>query len=213
MIKISREACPERLAAGAADGTKKYLAAPPREKPSPWNTEEVKEALRRECRGKCMYCEALPDDVAYGAIEHIKPKKLFPELVLAWENLGLACTRCNTNKGDYWSPDDQLRLLNPYEDDPTERILFSGPAAVAVLGDARAANTIRQLKLNRDQLFLARSKRQQDLDILIAIWHREQDPAMRRVAAQDIQQALEDDQEFAAALRAFAQWRGFDAAA
>jgi hypothetical protein len=47
----------------------------------------------------------------------------------------------------------------------------------------------------------------------IAIWHREQDLDVRQVAAQDIRQALEDDQEFAAALRAFAQWRGFDTAA
>lgn len=209
MIRVEKGACPPKLAARSVEDTKRYRAAPPEKKPSSWNTDEVKAAVRAECRDKCIYCEVLPDDASYGAIEHIRPRKDFPELVLDWLNLGLACTRCNTNKSEYWTSAEALQLINPYVDEPSEHIIFSGPTAVARLESSRGANTIRQLKLNRDQLFLARGRRQQDLDLRITQWHVESDEDIKDVLAQDIHDMLEDTSEFAAALRAFALWRGF----
>lgn len=34
------------------------------------------------------------------AVEHIQPKSLYPELELRWDNFLLACTNCNSTKGD-----------------------------------------------------------------------------------------------------------------
>lgn len=212
MIPLNKGDCPDKLSVTAAAATATYLAAPPDKKPTPWNTPEIRAALREESRNKCMYCEAFPDDTAYGAVEHIKPKSVFPELVLEWANLGLACTRCNTNKSDYWATRPELRLIDPYEEDPTEHVLFSGPAAIPALGDTRAANTVRKLGLNREQLFLARSRRQQDLDVLITLWYSEDDPELKQILAEDVNRMISEDSEFSASLRAFAIWRTFPAA-
>ncbi|WDE06874.1 HNH endonuclease [Thalassomonas viridans] len=46
----------------------------------------------------CSYCEMELD--ASLAVEHIQPKKYHEDLELAWENFLLACTNCNSTKGD-----------------------------------------------------------------------------------------------------------------
>ena len=46
----------------------------------------------------CSYCERKV--AASLAVEHIIPKILNPELELEWSNLLLACTNCNSTKGD-----------------------------------------------------------------------------------------------------------------
>lgn len=46
----------------------------------------------------CSYCERKIQ--ASLAVEHVQPKDLVPELVLAWDNFLLACTNCNSTKGD-----------------------------------------------------------------------------------------------------------------
>lgn len=46
----------------------------------------------------CSYCE-LPI-VANLAIEHIAPKAAFPTLAVEWSNFLLACSACNSRKGD-----------------------------------------------------------------------------------------------------------------
>lgn len=58
----------------------------------------------------CSYCnQKLPASLA---VEHVQPKSLFPALELEWENFLLACTNCNSTKGnkpvdlnDYLWPD------------------------------------------------------------------------------------------------------------
>jgi uncharacterized protein (TIGR02646 family) len=58
----------------------------------------------------CSYCEMHLD--ASLAIEHVQPKSLNPQLELDWGNFLLACTNCNSTKGnkavvitDYFWPD------------------------------------------------------------------------------------------------------------
>lgn len=46
----------------------------------------------------CAYCnQRLPASLA---VEHIQPKVNVPELELEWDNFLLACTNCNSTKGD-----------------------------------------------------------------------------------------------------------------
>lgn len=46
----------------------------------------------------CSYCEMQLD--ASLAVEHVQPKSLNAELELEWDNFLLACTNCNSTKGD-----------------------------------------------------------------------------------------------------------------
>lgn len=46
----------------------------------------------------CSYCnQKLPASLA---VEHVKPKSIVPSLELEWDNFLLACTNCNSTKGD-----------------------------------------------------------------------------------------------------------------
>ncbi|MEA5467711.1 HNH endonuclease [Spirulina sp. 06S082] len=46
----------------------------------------------------CSYCEMkIPTALA---VEHIQPKKIYPELELEWNNFLLACPNCNSTKKD-----------------------------------------------------------------------------------------------------------------
>jgi uncharacterized protein (TIGR02646 family) len=64
----------------------------------------------------CSYCEMKLDTAL--AIEHIRPKSLYPNLELEWSNFLLACTNCNSTKGtqdiilsDYYWPDEDNTFL------------------------------------------------------------------------------------------------------
>lgn len=57
---------------------------------------------------KCMCCGATPADGAVMNVDHIKPRKLFPEFALDVSNLQILCHECNYGKGNWdqtdWRP-------------------------------------------------------------------------------------------------------------
>jgi hypothetical protein len=57
---------------------------------------------------KCMCCGVTPRDGAVMNVDHIKPRKLFPELALEFSNLQILCNECNHGKGNWnmmdWRP-------------------------------------------------------------------------------------------------------------
>jgi uncharacterized protein (TIGR02646 family) len=64
----------------------------------------------------CCYCGMELDSSL--AVEHVKPKKLHPDLELSWENFLLGCTNCNSIKGakevdldDFYWPDRDNTML------------------------------------------------------------------------------------------------------
>jgi uncharacterized protein (TIGR02646 family) len=67
---------------------------------------DIKETLIRMCVGVeiCVYCE----NNEATDIEHIFPKKLYPEKAFSWDNYVLACGKCNTH---YKS--DRFKIFNP----------------------------------------------------------------------------------------------------
>lgn len=73
----------------------------------------------------CSYCEMHLD--ASLAIEHVQPKSLNPNLELNWGNFLLACTNCNSTKGNkavvftdyYWPDHDNTSRAYIYEDGGT----------------------------------------------------------------------------------------------
>jgi uncharacterized protein (TIGR02646 family) len=59
----------------------------------------IGDALAAMTQAHCAYCDGFPlDDTACETIDHFLPKSRYPELVYAWENLYLACPRCQREK-------------------------------------------------------------------------------------------------------------------
>lgn len=58
------------------------------------------EALKRY-GNKCVCCGATPQTGAVLNVDHIKPRKLFPELSLDINNLQILCSTCNEGKGNW----------------------------------------------------------------------------------------------------------------
>jgi 5-methylcytosine-specific restriction endonuclease McrA len=50
---------------------------------------------------KCMCCGATPATGAVMNVDHIKPRKVFPELALNIRNLQILCHECNHGKGNW----------------------------------------------------------------------------------------------------------------
>lgn len=50
---------------------------------------------------RCMCCGATPQDGAVMNVDHIKPRKLFPDLALDINNLQILCHECNHGKGNW----------------------------------------------------------------------------------------------------------------
>lgn len=210
MIELKKGDKPAWILANQERKTTEYLNAPTGKKPTPWRATEIVTALKKESSNKCMYCECTIDDAAYSAVEHILPKSLFENSVLEWENLGLVCPRCNTNKGDYWTANTDHQLLNPYQDSVNEHIDFCGPLTVARLDSLRGKNTVRKFKfLDRGDLLFSRMKSIQDLDAKLFLWNSTRDPELKDLFAEDVVASIAHDQEFSGVLRAYAIHVGF----
>lgn len=50
---------------------------------------------------KCQCCGATPANGAVMNVDHVKPRKLFPELALTLENLQVLCADCNHGNGNW----------------------------------------------------------------------------------------------------------------
>lgn len=50
---------------------------------------------------RCMCCGATPKDGAVMNVDHIKPRKIFPNLALDINNLQILCHECNHGKGNW----------------------------------------------------------------------------------------------------------------
>nr|WP_218680145.1 HNH endonuclease [Rhodococcus qingshengii] len=210
MINLKKTDTPVWIEENKEKKTAEYVTAPEGKKPSPWRADEIITALKDESFNKCMYCEGIIDDVSYSAVEHIKPKNKFQNLVLEWDNLGLACSRCNTNKGSYWTDTVELQLLNPYADEVSDHLKFVGPLTVAHLHSTRGTNTLTKLKFGRRQdLLMSRMRRIEELQVRLTMWHDEVDPEKKEIFAEAVRDAVSTEQEFSAVLRSYAIEAGF----
>jgi hypothetical protein len=55
----------------------------------------AKDQLLFETGGKCAYCEAPTSHVAYGDVEHYRPKSIYWWLAYCYDNYLASCTLCN----------------------------------------------------------------------------------------------------------------------
>lgn len=171
MIGLPKGESPQVLIDNGPDWTSAYVAAvgtPAEKAAEKWRHPEIKECLNRDSEDKCAYCEAKIKDVAYGQVDHIKPKKPYSSLAHNWENLAWSCPVCNNNKGNFW--DDDTPLLNPYVDPVEVHIVHLGHLVDWAVGDVRAELTIDQLELNRLELADSRLGRLRDVKSMVERW-------------------------------------------
>jgi hypothetical protein len=153
---------------------------------------EVKAALRIAQHDKCGFCESKVSHVAFGDVEHFRPKSAVRSrpgealispgyfwLAYEWENLMFACECCNRrHKGNLFplfdettrarAPSDIIDresplFIDPSREDPAAHIGFREEVPYAIGGNARGEATIDALGLHRPELVERRRDRLQKL--------------------------------------------------
>lgn len=166
----------------------------------------IRKSLSGETLYKCAYCESRVEDVAPIHVEHILPKSCRPELVVAWENLTVACPNCNQYKGSYYSPEQPL--LNPYRDEPSEHLVFAGSLLFAAGGSELGERTINRLQLSRTPLNQSREDRLKALARLFQSWFRAGDED-KQMYADLLVEEVGPDREYSEAGRSWLRLMGF----
>lgn len=131
-------------------------------------------ALRSIYRNKCAFCEK---KVEQSHVEHYRPKSKYWWLTYSWDNLLLACSICNSHKGDEFkilgtkasftnTPDnlktihsrssdydevERPKMINPEVTDPEGKIQFHTNGNIES-NDPRFKYTIETCKVDRDFL-------------------------------------------------------------
>jgi uncharacterized protein (TIGR02646 family) len=159
----------------------------------------VKSALRKTQHDKCAFCESKISHIAYGDVEHFRPKAGYRQQAdgplarpgyywLAYElaNLLFCCAICNRrHKGNYFPPIDGARrakshhddienerpfFIHPVEEDPQEFLDFNEEYVRAIGGNDRGKATIDALGLNREPIVERRRDALAKLRLLIKFY-------------------------------------------
>ena len=118
--------------------------------------------------GRCMFCSGSESS----HVEHFRPKAAFPLEAMKWKNFLWACSICNQSKSDRFPPDTEPGepIINPVDEDAWSFFFIDEFGNLAARWhpdlndiDARAANTIEILALDRDALQETRQQRLYDL--------------------------------------------------
>jgi uncharacterized protein (TIGR02646 family) len=75
--------------------------------------KSAKTQLKKETKGKCAYCEANVENVAYGDVEHHRPKSVYWWLAYTYDNYLFACQKCNQEYKKDRFPVGGLQLATP----------------------------------------------------------------------------------------------------
>lgn len=82
----------------------------------PFNSDRwkpAKEQLLAETRGKCAYCEAPTSIVAYGDVEHYRPKSRYWWLAYCYDNYLASCQLCNQKFKKAFFPIQNAKMRGP----------------------------------------------------------------------------------------------------
>ena len=118
---------------------------------------KAKRAIAAMSHRKCVYCETPINAERSAAVEHFRPKSLFPSLVYDWANYFLGCGGCNGAKSDKW-PAGGVCYVRPDEGDPTALFLFRENGRMEPVDAGSPADfTVKDLDLNREWLLRLRA--------------------------------------------------------
>ena len=132
-------------------------------------------------------------------IEHYRPKSKYPKLTFEWSNLGLACPKCNTKKGDEF--DEACSIVNPYTDNPLDHFLFLGTMVIHKPDDKRGELTELLLELNRPELMEARKERIDAIRGLVDRFSRETNESLKKILLKEIEKEICEDKPYSMCVR------------
>lgn len=207
MIKLNKHAKPAVLHQNAAQWTAEYLryidgdGDVPKAAGTRYRHVEIKAVIKNETNEKCGYCESKIGATWPGDVEHLRPKSKFPELVLQWENLTLACGICNTNKGNTYA--DDVPLLNPYDTNIEERVTFAGSLAINRIGDMASWFWIGKLELNRGKLLARRTERLLEIQEKLNHFASVRDGLIKEAMRDKLSEEFQSHREYSRMLREF----------
>lgn len=207
MIRLRKQSLPPTLLARIEDRIAKHSElvnsgqAVPDSLSSAYRDPDIKVILKKETCDKCAYCESKMLHVDYGDIEHMLPKTISSRLRFDYANLTIACGVCNTKKGEYY--DQQLPLLNPYDDEPNDHLVAAGPMVLRRASSDRGLVTEKTLDLNRSALFEKRKERIESVTTLLDQLARTRSSAIREVLLDQLNQECLDEREYAFVVRSY----------
>jgi len=158
--------------------------------------QSVKDALRAAQHDKCCFCESKISHIAYGDVEHFRPKAGWRQapseplstpgyywLAYAWSNLLFSCQLCNQRYKANLFPlldaskrarshrhdtgREQPLFINPAEQDPERFISFRAEIPYAIGDNIEGRSTIEALGLHREAL---NQRRREHLSVLKCLW-------------------------------------------
>lgn len=157
-----------------------------------YNFKELREAVTKETAGKCAYCEDTLLATVSGDIEHILPKAHFRQHMFDYQNLTLACPKCNNSKSQFYDP--SYGLINPFTTDPEKHLVAAGPLVMALtdLGET----TKEVLDLNRPALITERIERIESIKGMVMIWRKLKPGPRKDLLTKQILAEAEKDKKF-----------------
>ena len=179
MIRVHRPTCPDPV---SLIGKKTYKSS------------ANKAALLSATYSKCMYCETKITHQQFGDVEHIKPKDLFPGDQFNWQNLGIACVRCNNAKSNKYDP--MHPYIDPFSEDPADHLIPLGNFVMGRSDSIRGRTTVADLGLNRAQLLERRSEHLQKLRMLAEAIADAPNPSLAHKAKRFLQEHVSEESEF-----------------
>ena len=198
-------------------------------KGSIYAAKSVKNALKKAQHDKCCFCEAKVAHVAYGDVEHFRPKGGYRQdpddplgrpgyywRAYAWENLFFSCQLCNQRyKKNLFPLRNPDRRARSHHDDPSaEEALFIDPGTLnpedyisfrqeypyPIDGNDFGQTTIEVLGLDRETLAERRRDHLGEL-LLIKVLAESELPEARE-ARDYLRRSIQDSAEYAAMARA-----------
>ncbi len=116
--------------------------------------KEVVNTLSDMTKKHCSFCDGFPmGEMLQNTIEHFRPKSKFPELAFEWENLFLACGKCQSAKHDKFDekllkPDEKPYSFDKYFDVDTDTGKLKPNINASKEDQVRAKVTIELYGLN-----------------------------------------------------------------
>jgi hypothetical protein len=110
----------------------------------------AKERLLIETKGKCAYCEAPTNHVAYGDVEHYRPKSVYWWLAYCYDNYLVSCTLCNQKFKGARFPIKNAKMRGPIIRQSTTDA-YIGSKAGTIAPDPLISVQVKQFQKLHDQ--------------------------------------------------------------
>ena len=191
----------------------------------------VKKKLINAQHHKCCFCEAKVTHVAYGDVEHFRPKAGYRQkpgdplerpgyywLAYDWDNLLFACQICNqrykrnlfplTDPRNRASSHHQNHngeapvFIDPSQTDPERFITFRAEIPYAINGNLRGEQTIPALGLDRANLTTHRRRQYEIVKCLYNLVSIEPDSVEGRKAQSLIESYTQPESEYSSMFKA-----------